>query len=27
VKRILTKIAAASELTDWPYIVGLTIFT
>jgi SSS family solute:Na+ symporter/sodium/pantothenate symporter len=26
-KKLLTKIAAASELTDWPYIVGLTIFT
>ncbi len=23
----LSNIAAASELTDWPYIVGLMIFT
>ncbi|HUE16466.1 MAG TPA: sodium:solute symporter [Planctomycetaceae bacterium] len=26
-RKLLTKIAAASELTDWPYIVGLMIFT
>jgi Na+/pantothenate symporter len=26
-RNVLRQIAAASELTDWPYIVGLTIFT
>ncbi len=27
VQKILRQIAQASELTDWPYILGLTIFT
>jgi len=26
-RNVLRQIAAASELTDWPYIIGLTIFT
>ena len=26
-QQVVKQVAAASELTDWPYIVGLTIFT
>jgi sodium/pantothenate symporter len=26
-RQVVKQLAAASELTDWPYIVGLTIFT